>query len=185
MVLYVTRHGETDYNAQGRYAGSTDIPLNETGIRQAHELAESISGKQFDVVICSPMLRARQTADIVCGALGMDYIIYPQFVERNVGVYEGFTREEIMQRYPELWARKCTSQPDDAPTGGETIRQACARIDEGIEKLRREYTDKTVLLICHGFVSRAINRYCKGLSFEEMAGFSLGNCEVAVYNIEP
>jgi broad specificity phosphatase PhoE len=91
MVLYVTRHGETNFNAQGRYAGSTDVPLNETGIKQARELAGRLSGMKFDVVVSSPMLRARQTADIVCAELGMEYIIYPQFAERNVGVYEGLT----------------------------------------------------------------------------------------------
>ena len=173
MILYVTRHGETDYNAQGRYSGSTDVPLNETGIRQAKELAKKLSVVKFDVVVSSPMLRARQTADIVCDVLNMDYIIYPQFAERNVGVYEGLTRAEIIKHYPDLWARKCTSQLDDAPTGGETIRQACARIDEGMGKLKREYPDKTVLLICHGFTSRAVNRYCNNITIEEMASSSL------------
>lgn len=170
MILYVTRHGETEYNAQGRYAGSTDIPLNETGIRQAHELAMRLQDIKYDITACSPMLRARQTADIVCAALGMNYTVYPEFAERSVGVYEGLTKEEIMQRYPELWARKCTSQPDDAPTGGETIRQACARVDKGMDRLLKEFTDKTVLLVCHGFTARAVNRYCLGLSFEEMSG---------------
>ena len=51
MILYVTRHGETDYNAQGRYSGSTDVPLNETGIRQAKELAKKLSVVKFDVVV--------------------------------------------------------------------------------------------------------------------------------------
>jgi broad specificity phosphatase PhoE len=183
MVLYVTRHGETNFNAQGRYAGSTDVPLNETGIKQARELAGRLSGMKFDVVVSSPMLRARQTADIVCAELGMEYIIYPQFAERNVGVYEGLTKAEIMERYPDLWAKNCTSLADDAPDGGETLRQACSRIDEGLDKLKQEYPDKTVLLICHGFVARAINRYACNLSFDEMLGFFLKNCDIVKYNL--
>ena len=62
MTLYLTRHGETEYNILGRYCGSTDVSLNETGIAQAHELAKNLHGKTFDAVISSPMLRARQTA---------------------------------------------------------------------------------------------------------------------------
>ena len=72
MILYITRHGETDYNASGRYTGSIDAPINAVGIAQANELAGSVTGVRFDAVVSSPMLRARQTADIVCAALNMD-----------------------------------------------------------------------------------------------------------------
>jgi len=184
MILHVTRHGETDYNAAERYAGSTDVPLNQIGLAQAAELARRLEGMEFDAVISSPMLRARQTADVVCAALGMKYGIYEEFAERNVGVYEGLTRGEVKERYPDLWNRRCTSLPDDAPDGGETLRQVCARIDGGMERLLREYRGGEILLICHGFAARAVHRYCRGLSFEEMAGFFLGNCEVVKYILE-
>lgn len=181
MVLYVTRHGETDYNAQGRYAGATDVPLNPTGIAQAGKLAQKLATMSFDAVVCSPMLRARQTADIVCAALKLDYAVYPAFAERSLGVYEGLTKTEAMKQYPDLWARKCTSRPDDAPIDGETIRQACERIDRGMEQLRRNYAKKTVLLVCHGFSARAVHRYCNSLTFEQMQTFRLKNCEVVRY----
>ena len=183
MNIYVTRHGETDYNLAGRYCGGTDVPLNGTGLAQARELAKSLTRLTFDAVVASPMLRARQTADIVCAALSMNYVVYEQFAERNVGVYEGLTRDEVRARYPELWNRQCTQKPDDAPDGGETLRQAYARIDDGMAKLRAVYGDKTILLICHGFASRAVNRYCCNLSFEEMASFTLGNCAVVNYTL--
>ena len=185
MILYLTRHGETDYNVLGRYCGSTDVALNDTGIKQAHELTQRIQYMTFDAVVSSPMLRARQTADIVCASLNMQYIIYEQFTERNMGVYEGLTRDEAKVRYPHLWNRQCTSKPDDAPDGGETLRQACSRIDDGIKLLRKDFNNKTILLICHGFAARAVHRYCCDLSFEEMASFVLGNCEVVSYTLEP
>ena len=185
IKLYVVRHGKTDFNVEGRYAGSTDVPLNKTGISQAEELADKLklSDMKFDVVISSPLLRARQTADIVCSALKNSYVIIEQFAERNVGVYEGLTQREAMKKYPELWRRQCTRQLDDAPTKGETIRQFDARIIDGLDILRRDYKNKRVLLIAHGFVSRAINRYCMNLSFDEMHSFLLDNCEVAEYNL--
>ena len=184
MILYMTRHGETEYNVQGRYCGSTDIPLNETGIAQAYELAKRLQGMKFDAVVSSPMLRACQTADIVCTALNMPYKTCEQFSERNVGVYEGLTKEEASERYPDLWNRQCTRQLDDAPDGGETLREACGRIDSGMKRLLQEYHGKVVLLICHGFAARAVHRFCRNLSFEEMSKFVLGNCEVVHYTLE-
>ena len=183
MLLYVTRHGETDYNAAGRYCGVSDIPINATGQAQARDLARRLARIKFDAVVASPMLRARQTADIICAAMNAGYSLYSEFVERNLGVYEGLTRDEIKARYPELWNRQCTAKPDDAPDGGETIRQACARIDGGMMRLRAAYGDKTILLVCHGFAARAINRYCHNLSFEEMANFTLENCAVVNYSL--
>ena len=185
MIFYITRHGETEYNILGQYCGSTDISLNETGLGQACDLAQRLQGMRFDAVISSPMLRARQTAEIACAALGMHYSVYEQFAERNMGVYEGLTKDEAKGRYPHLWNRQCTIKPDDAPDGGETIRQVCARIEDGLAQLRYQYNDKTILLICHGFVARAVNRYFCNLSFEEMASFTLGNCEVVKYCLNP
>ena len=184
MVLYVTRHGETEYNARGRYCGSTDVPLNDAGVVQAGALAARLRGMAFDAVVSSPMLRARQTAEIVCAALNIPYVIYRQFAERNLGVYEGLTRDEASERYPVLWSRRCTVSADDAPDGGETIRQACGRIDEGLERLRGDYKNKNVLLICHGFAARAVHRYCRGLTYDEMAKFILGNCEIVKYELK-
>ena len=146
MNLYVVRHGETQFNIEKRYAGQTDVPLNETGIEQAKELAKKLEGEPFDVIVTSSLLRAKMTAE--------------QIAEYN-----------------------CTRQLDDAPTGGETTRQVDSRVAKGLEILKEKYPEKKVLLVCHGFVSRAINRQMRGLSFEEMHGFSLGNCEVVQYEM--
>ena len=102
------------------------------------------------------------------------------YVTRH-GEYEGLAREEARERFPALWNRQCTSKADDAPDGGETLTQACGRIDEGLNWLRKDYQGKSVLLICHGFAARAVHRYCCNLSFDEMASFFLGNCEVVNY----
>lgn len=183
MILYLTRHGETELNALGRYCGSTDVPLNDAGMAQGSELALRLRGVKFEAVISSPMLRAKQTADIICETLNIQYIVNGQFVERNMGVYEGLTKDEIKERYPDLWNRQCTSEPDDAPDGGETLREACNRVNAGMNWLINEFRSKTVLLICHGFTARAVHRFCRNLSFEEMSGFVLRNCEVAVYTL--
>ena len=183
MILYVTRHGETDYNVQGRYCGSLDAPLNARGFEQARELADSLASLEFDVIVSSPLLRARQTAEVICKALSMPMAVIDEFAEINMGVYEGLTKEEIAAKYPYLWASLTKRPIDKAPDGGETQREFDLRVAAGMEKLKAQYGENKVLLVCHGFVARVINRQMKGLSFEEMHTFVLGNCEVVKYYI--
>ena len=190
MLLYVTRHGETDFNVEKRYTGSTDIPLNTRGFQQAEELANKLSAINFDIIVSSPLLRAKQTAEIIHKSFGVPIIIMDEFMEINVGVYEGLTKEEAQVQYPEVWAKlaeiwsKLGSRPlDDAPTGGETLRQVDARIAAGLAKLKKEHTESKVLLVCHAFAARTINRQITGLSFADMDSFTLGNCEIIEYRI--
>jgi probable phosphoglycerate mutase len=183
LVLYVIRHGETDFNVQGRYAGSTDVPLNDNGFIQAKELAVKLRDIQFDIIISSPLLRARQTAEVVQKYFQKPLLIIDQFAERNVGVYEGLTREEAKSQYPDLWSRECTRQPDDAPTGGETIRQFDMRITSALKQLNEKYPNDKILLVCHAFVSRLINKHYKKLTYDNMHNFTLSNCEIVSYTV--
>ena len=110
-------------------------------------------------------------------------IIMDDFAERNIGVYEGLTREEAQAQYPDLWARLGSWPLDDAPTDGETLRQFDARIAAGLAHLKLKYDKDKVLLVCHAFAARTLNRQLTGLSFEDMHSFSLGNCEIVKYAV--
>ena len=190
MLLYVARHGETDFNAEKRYTGSTDIPLNSKGLMQAKELADKLSAIKFDIIVSSPLLRAKQTAEIIQNSINAPIAIIDEFSEINVGVYEGLTREEAQEKYPDVWAKlakiyvKTGARPiDDAPTSGETLRQFDFRIATGLAKLKAAYPERKVLLVCHAFTARTINRQLKGLSFADMDTFTLENCEIADYEL--
>ena len=184
MILYVVRHGETDFNVQKRYCGSTDIPLNNKGLEQAKQLSEKLNEINFDIIVTSSLIRAKRTAEIINKPRNIPLIISNEFRERNLGVYEGLTHEEIKEKYPDLWERNCTRQLDDAPTNGETIRQFNERITKALLKLEKEYPEKNVLLVTHGGVVMIINRYYNNLSFEEMySGFRLDNCEIVKYTV--
>jgi len=183
MILYVTRHGETDYNARKRYTGSIDAPLNATGIKQAEKLAHSLSGVEFEVIVSSPLMRAKQTAEAISRLHGIPIFIIDEFAEISLGVYEGLTREEAQSQYPDIWAKLSDRPSNIAPIGGETHIQFDARIAIGLEKLRKSHDSKNVLLVCHAFTARIINRQLIGLSFEEMDAFTLGNCEIEKYEL--
>lgn len=183
LRLILTRHGETDYNVQFRYAGSSDIPLNANGIKQAKSLAERVLGLGIDIIVSSPLIRAVQTAVIVQHTLDVPLHIIPEFAERTFGVYEGLTREEVQARYPDLWEKNVLRLTDDAPAGGESIRQFSERIGRGMGILKSQYDGKTVLLVCHGFAGREINRTIYNLPFDGMHGFVLKNAQINEYII--
>lgn len=179
--LLVVRHGETDYNVQGRYCGSQDVPLNDEGLSQAQGAAAALSARMVDVVVSSPLQRARQTAEILNSAIGQSIVIRDEFRERCFGVYEGLTRDEAMRNYPELWQQNVLRQLDKAPAGGETIRDVRERVAAGLEYLFRTYTGMNVLLVAHGQVFREIQRYFHHLSDEETYANPVPNCAIAEY----
>ena len=181
MVLYVVRHGESEFNLQGRYGGYYDTPLTSKGLGQAKQLAEILNEIHFEIIVTSTLSRARQTAEIIKESFHVPLVESDEFKERNLGVYAGLTREEIIEKYPDLWERNCTRQWNDAPTNGETYQQFDERITKALLNLEKEYPQKSVLLVTHGYVLRVINRYYKNLSFEEMHSFDLKNCEIVEY----
>ncbi|TBU88856.1 histidine phosphatase family protein [Stutzerimonas kirkiae] len=159
MRLLVIRHGQTAYNLEQRYLGALDPPLNATGIRQAEALRDSLPG-DIDILISSPLLRARQSARIL--AQGRPVEIEEAFRERHVGVFEGLTSAEAQARFPEAWQRNITRQWQAAPEGGETIAAVFERVGQGLERLLRRDPQATVALVAHGFVAKVIRAIALG-----------------------
>jgi len=158
-ILYVARHGETDYNQQGRYLGSTDIPLNASGKLQAEALASRLSDIAIDSILTSPLLRCEQTAQIVRKKKKTPIKAISALRERNVGVYEKLTKEEAQMTYPDLWEKNITRVWNDAPAGGETIQQVVKRVHRCLDKVLVECEGYRILIVTHGFVSKVINFY--------------------------
>lgn len=155
MKLLLVRHGQTEFNLEHRYLGALDPPLNDTGIAQAQRLRAQLPGS-IDVVISSPLLRARQTAELLRHDTAPAAITDDAFRERNVGVFEGLTQDEARTAFPDLWARNITRQWHAAPDGGETIDAVFARVHSGLTRLLDRHADATVLLVAHGFVAKVI-----------------------------
>ena len=94
MKLYVARHGETQWNAENKICGRTDIPLNERGMEQAKLLAERMANEKVDLIIASTMIRARQTAAAVSDKMCIPVLTDSRFIEQNFGIYEGKDRKD-------------------------------------------------------------------------------------------
>ncbi len=157
IVLYVVRHGETDYNKQGKYLGRLDQPLNQVGIDQAKRLSEKIKKLPIDMVISSPLERTMQTARVITP--GYEVIQNKYFIERSLGVYEGLAKQEAQQKYPDLYQKVITRIFNQAPPQGETINHVQDRVFKGLDDLKLKYPDKNILLVTHAFIAKVINKY--------------------------
>jgi len=142
------RHGETDWNVERRYQGTSDIPLNGKGRRQAALLGESMRGESWDVMYSSPSQRAFDTAKAVAAGLGMpedDIIKDAAFMERGYGVAEGLMAAEREAKWPEgNWP------------GLETWEAAAARSMTSLHRAVKENSGKRILIVCHGGIINAM-----------------------------
>jgi len=158
LLVYLARHGETEWNARGRIQGHTDVPLNEAGRDQARALAEQLAGEALAAVGSSDLARARETAAIVAEALGLRAPAEePLLRERGLGVFEGLTREELSERFPREWAAYKRDHANTPPEG-EPYPDFVARITKGVKRLGRRIArdEKPVLLVTHGGVLKAL-----------------------------
>ena len=137
-VLGLLRHGQTDWNITFRIQGSSDIPLNETGIAQAHTAAEVIDGSEWDVIIASPLSRALHTAQIVANRHGFEAVeVEPLLTERSFGEAEGMEYSE--------WKAGHT---DHALIPGiETLPELEIRVRELLSHIATKYEGKRVLAV--------------------------------------
>lgn len=174
MKIYVARHGQTQWNAENRVCGRTDLPLTEKGVEQARELAQKAQTLELDMIISSPMLRARTMSGIVSDICGIPAVVDKRLIEQDYGIFEGVDRKDpgflnnkrqFAYRYP----------------GGESMMQVAHRVYSLLEDVRREYAGKNVLLVCHGGVCRVIHTYFEDMTNEEYFEYSVDNASVKEY----
>lgn len=197
MIIYVIRHGETEANKEGRLQGWTDIPLNAKGIELAEETGRGMKGIHFDRCYSSPLIRARQTAELVLKESGnpdVPIVTDERLKEIHMGVWEGkpFRTGPEQTIMPE--AKQFLSDPFSFPgfPGGENAQDVCGRTQEFLKELveeagRKEAEGKdcgkeneTVLIAIHGFAMRAMLNFL----YEDPSDFWQQhvpfNCEVNI-----
>lgn len=150
-ALYLVRHGETDWNARGLMQGHADIPLNETGMRQAEALAERLAGGAWTALWTSDLKRAVQTAEAIAVRTGLTIHPWKKLRERSLGELEGMSFEEVRQRFP-------TYLTGEVPLPGIESRAALRRRSmEALGELVRRYPGGRVLVVTHGaFINTAL-----------------------------
>lgn len=160
-TILLARHGETDWNAVGRWQGHTDRSLTERGRRQAAELADRLANVVINAVYSSDLLRAVETAEPVAKRLGLLLQTLPELREVDVGTWAGLTRDEVAERFPEgfrRWSEWQTGWED-----GETYDEMGERVVGAILRLAGEQEGGRILVVSHGGAIRALHAAAAGI----------------------
>ena len=176
MKLYIARHAQTTWNVDDLVCGRADVPLTDLGHQQAQKLAESSLDKKIDVILCSPLERARHTAQPISDAIGVPIQIDDRLVEFDFGSFDGTSRfgEEF------VWLR--AQMPTRFP-GGESGFDLAYRVYGLLYEIKEKYADKNVLLVCHNCVSRMVRSFFMNMSTEEYGDYHAPNAQLVEYEM--
>lgn len=196
--IIVVRHGETQWNSQGRIQGASDIDLNEAGYHQAASAAPGLAAYAPDLIVSSPLRRAIDTAAPVAELLGVSVSTDDRLREREYGPWEGLTHPEIKERFPEDHVRWTKGEPLTDP-GIETWEALSERTGEAMREISEKVDGGTALVVCHGGSARqavgtiigwdiTVTASISGLDnchWAEVRKTKRGNWRLVSYNIGP
>jgi probable phosphoglycerate mutase len=182
IEILLIRHGETDWNVEKRIQGHHDIPLNNTGKRQAASLSSALLSEPLDAVISSDLQRTMQTARAIARPRGMQVKVEPGLRERCFGAFEGLQYHEIQARYPAAYAEWQARELDARfPEGihiAETLREFSERIMTTMHQLANKAGLRRIALVTHGGVLDCIYRHVMRMDFFKPRDFAILNASI-------
>jgi broad specificity phosphatase PhoE len=185
MKIYLIRHGQTDWNIQGRIQGSHDIPLNETGRSQAELLAKGMDSRPVTRIFSSTLTRAMETAERISSRQKVEIYSMPQLIEVEFGKWEGMTWDEIMEAYPKEYKLWTLSPNEASPPGGETQDQVISRCVLAVgEILRITGGREDVAIVSHGATIAYIVSYMMR-NHPEVESIIVENASITTVNYSP
>ncbi|ALG07138.1 histidine phosphatase family protein [Kibdelosporangium phytohabitans] len=152
MTIYLARHGQTAYNQTRRFQGQTEVPLDETGQRQAKELAVTVADLGLVALWSSPLTRARQTAEAVSAHIGVPIRFDPRLMETDTGVWTDRLYDELAAADPGAFHGWVSGAEDFGFDGGETYAEQGDRVMAALVEIERG--PRPALVVCHGMVMR-------------------------------
>src|SRR5262245_42645494 len=145
-TLVLVRHGQTDWNREERFQGQLDIPLNAAGRAQAETLKQQLGGSRFDVAYSSPLRRAYETAEIIAG--GLRVFADARLTEIHHGSWQGRTKQDIADLWPEDWVQWNKLPLQFTPPGGEPAPSVRSRVEDFLQHIQGEH----ILCVSHGVI---------------------------------
>lgn len=185
VTIILLRHGETAYNANGnRYCGRTDIALTGKGVDQAKRMQQLLEGHNFEGVFCSPLMRARQTAEIASGAVH-ELQVDNRLIEIDFGQWEGKCSPDFIAEDPQAWDNWLQS-PEDYAAGrvGETGRQVIDRVKSFYDDILQRYDGKTVLIVGHNGINRLFLAYQLGMPLANYRRIVQENSALTLFTLD-
>lgn len=182
MKLYVVRHGQTDWNIENRLQGSVDIPLNDTGVNQAQNLAKTFKNIDVDFIFSSPLQRAYNTASIINQYKGLPIHLDSRLIERGFGDFEGL---DDISSFDCNINKLLDYHLNYNLYHVEPIQNVFIRLSNLLTDLKNNYSDKKILLSTHGGVVQVLEAIIKDLPKEtNLQLLSVGNCEYRTYSFD-
>ncbi|MEE9275672.1 MAG: histidine phosphatase family protein [bacterium] len=185
MLLYLLRHGETEWNVERRIQGVTGVSLNEVGRAQARALAASMEGLPVRALYASPLLRSRETAEAVAAALGLPVREEPRLKELDQGDLEGLKIEEIQERHNgflESWKERPAGL---RMPGGETLDELQERAWGAMEDFRENHPEETVAAVSHNLTITVIMCRVLGVDLNSFRGIRQHNASLNIIEHTP
>lgn len=176
--LIAIRHGETEWNSQGRFQGHLNSTLNAQGLAQAEALGGYLARERFDLLLSSDLGRALQTASAIAMRSGHEIVVEPRLRERRMGIFQGLTPAEVQARYPDEYARFKTHDPDYVIPDGESMRQLLERSVACITELAARHAGLTLAAVTHGGVLATLYRHARAMPLDTPRDFPLHNTGV-------
>ncbi len=155
-LVYLVRHGQTAWNKSEIFRGRVDVPLNETGLKEAELAAEYFRGKMVETIYTSPLSRAMQTAERIAGVLGLRVSQHPGITDMSFGNWEGRPIKEVGSSDPDRF-RLWQERPDLLKVpGGETLAEVGTRAMVALEEVIQTHADSTVIMVSHRVITKVL-----------------------------
>ena len=178
--LLLARHGQSLSNAVRRFQGTQDVPLSELGARQAEALGRALRSRRVSAVYTSPLQRARRTAEIAAGGLGVPLLAVDDLRELSLGEWEGRTVEEVRALPGDPYERWVRDPVTCLPPGAEPLEEVQTRVVRAIAEIAAAHPNgQDVLIVCHGGVISAYLAYCIGLPLSSIWRLTLSNGSIS------
>jgi probable phosphoglycerate mutase len=161
--LILIRHGQTELNRGPFFQGQIDVPLNALGHSQATRLAQRLAAESLDALLCSDLVRTRQTAEPSAQRLALPASPDPALREQHFGLFEGLSFEQVNQRHPADWTAWLRHEPDYEVPGGESVVRFHERVTSALRDIARRHAGQRVAVITHGGVLDMVWRTARGL----------------------
>ena len=179
--IHTIRHGHTAYNAEKRYAGSIDIPLSEEGKNSCLQASTNLAFYHFDVAVTSELQRAIETAQIMIKS-DVPIIQNPLCNERNFGIMEGHTWDEVLKLEPPILLIDVGNDLHTVnPKGGEPFEKVWDRAQKFSKFLFRNFKGKSILVVSHGVFLQMFHGYIRGLSCIESLAYFPSNLQLSSF----
>lgn len=168
--LWLLRHGQTDWNLEGRWQGqAAHAPgLNTTGRAQALAAAGLLTETQIKAIYCSDLLRARQTAELIAASFGLKITVEARLREINLGIWEGMLSDEIERLYPQELAERARDPLHAYAPQGESPLEVAERVIPAVNEIAHRHPDDSVLIVSHGVALGAIICKAKQIPLERV-----------------